>query len=150
MSDKATISRDIKALLESQLLAVLSTQREGQPYASLVAFAASEDITEIYFATARSTTKFTNIKKDKRVALLIDNRSNRSEDFHGASAVTVIGTADDLKNPEREIIMKKYLVRHPSLEDFIKEPTTALLKVDVSRYILVTRFQEVFELHPGE
>ncbi len=147
MADKTSIRREITALVNSQLLAVLSTHRDGQPYASLVAFAFSEDLAEIYFATARSTRKFTNIRQDRRVALLIDNRSNRSEDFHAAAAVTVIGSAVELEGQIREDSVRKYLARHPYLEEFVRAPTTALLKVAVSRYILVTRFQEVFELH---
>ena len=34
----------IKALLSEQPLAVLSTQRNGQPYSSLMAFAHTEDL----------------------------------------------------------------------------------------------------------
>lgn len=150
MTDRPAIRQEISRLAASQLLAVLSTQREGQPYASLVAFVVSEDLTNMYFATARSTRKFRNIEHDKRVALLVDNRSNQSEDFHAAAAVTVIGTAIEEENgPAREKALKKYLARHPYLEDFVKAPTTARMRVDISRYIMVTRFQEVFELHLG-
>ena len=45
----------IRALLESQPLAVLSTQRDGQPYASLMAFAHTEDLAMIVVATGTST-----------------------------------------------------------------------------------------------
>ena len=41
-------------LLASQHLAVLATHRDGQPYCSLVGFAASPDLKGLAFATTRS------------------------------------------------------------------------------------------------
>ena len=64
----------LKALLESQKLAVLATHREGQPYGSLVSFVATEDMKQILFATTRSTRKYANLTADDRVAMVIDNR----------------------------------------------------------------------------
>ena len=146
MKKRSTIHKEISGLVNSQLLAVLSTHRQGQPYANLVAFAVTEDLAAIFFATPRSTRKFINILQDNRVALLIDTRSNQSSDFHAAAAVTVLGSADEPEETEKEGARKLYLARHPYLEEFIDSPTTALLKVTVSRYIMVSRFQEVFEL----
>ena len=150
MKHQPTVRKKVTELVESQLLAVLSTHREGQPYANLVAFTQSEDLSEIYFATGRSTRKFTNIQQDNRVALLIDSRTNQEADFHSAAAVTIIGSIVELEGQQKEEAQRIYLARHPYLKDFVLAPTTALLRVDVSRYILVTRFQEVFELHMDE
>ena len=44
------IRRDLKALFSAQYLAVLATHQDGQPYASLVAFIASEDLKYLFFA----------------------------------------------------------------------------------------------------
>ena len=150
MADQETIRKEIVALLETQLLAVLSTHRKGQPYANLVAFAVGEKIGEIYFATARSTRKFKNILQDNRIAMLFDNRSNNEADFHSAAAVTGVGKTFELKGAEKKKAEEQYLKRHPFLKDFLQAPTTALLKITITRYIMVTRFQEVFELHLGE
>ena len=46
---RKTSLEQITALFDSQQLAVLSTQKNDQPYASLVAFAASEDLEQILF-----------------------------------------------------------------------------------------------------
>jgi heme iron utilization protein len=90
MAHEDNLRTELRALLGSQRLAVLSTHDEGQPYASLVAFATSSDLSRILFATARTTRKFHNMANDARVALLVDNRSNTERDFHQATAVTVI------------------------------------------------------------
>jgi nitroimidazol reductase NimA-like FMN-containing flavoprotein (pyridoxamine 5'-phosphate oxidase superfamily) len=86
----------LASLLDSQKFAVLSTYSGGQPYVSLVAFAASEDLDRLFFVTARATRKFANILEHPRIAFLVDNRSNNESDFGEASAVTILGKAREL------------------------------------------------------
>jgi heme iron utilization protein len=139
------IQEQIASLLGSQQLAVLSTQREGQPYSSLMAFAFTSDLANIVVATGKSTRKHQNLIQESRVSLLIDNRSNSENDFHAAMAVTVIGKALLIEPSERPEYEKMYLQRHPYLEKFLSSPTTAFVKIAVSHYILVSHFQDVME-----
>jgi nitroimidazol reductase NimA-like FMN-containing flavoprotein (pyridoxamine 5'-phosphate oxidase superfamily) len=134
-------------LLESQNLGVLATQRSGQPYASLVAFYATADLRHIFFATPKSTRKFENLSADSRVAILIENSTNQTADFHRASSLTVIGHAGEVADSERPAILERYLKKHPHLEEFVRSPTCALVDVAVKSYILVQNFQNVTELH---
>lgn len=62
-------------------------------------------------------------------------------------AVTVLGSAGEVTGPEKEAGLKRYLQKHPYLEDFVRSPTCALVKVYVHTYILVKNFQHVTELH---
>ncbi len=135
----------IKALLSEQPLAVLSTQRQGQPYSSLMAFAHSEDLQVIVVATGKSTRKHQNIIIDSRVSLLVDNRSNSEEDFHSATALTVLGVAKPIDTDERPVYEAIYLNRHPYLEKFLRSPATTFIKIAVKHYLLVSRFQNVME-----
>ena len=135
----------ISSLLDSQQLAVLSTQRDGQPYSSLMAFAFTADLANIVVATGKSTRKHQNIIQESRVSLLIDNRSYSENDFHAAIAVTVIGKALLLEQSGQPDYEKIYLQKHPYLENFLSSPTTAFVKIAVSRYVLVSRFQDVME-----
>jgi len=139
----------VQSLLNSQRLAVLSTLMSGRPYSNLIAFAATDDLREIFFATTRATRKFANLRAEPRVSLLIDNRSNQETDFGEASAVTVLGTAEELLGSERERYLQLYLKKHPYLEDFVTAPTCALIRVKVEKYIMVTQFQEVREIYPS-
>ncbi len=139
----------VQGLLNSQRLAVLSTLMSGRPYSNLIAFAATDDLREIFFATTRATRKFANLRAEPRVSLLIDNRSNQETDFGEASAVTVLGTAEELLGSERERYLQLYLKKHPYLEDFVTAPTCALIRVKVEKYIMVTQFQEVREIYPS-
>lgn len=137
----------IRDLFSVQKLAALSTYGHGQPYASLVAFAATEDLKYIIFATTRSTRKFENISSESNVSLLIDNRSNEEKDFSHAAAATALGRAEEIRGPEKDLFAEMYLTRHPHLKEFVSSPSCALLKVTVQKYYVVQRFQNVRELH---
>jgi heme iron utilization protein len=146
MPDTAEILAVIGNLLESQRLAVLSTQSHGQPYSNIVAIAATADLRYLLFATTRATRKYANLMADSRVAVLVDNRRNDQADFTEAAAVTALGQAWELQGAERQQFLPVYLKKHPYLADFVAVPTCALLRVKVDKYIIVTRFQEVREI----
>jgi len=148
--DTQQIALQLKALFSSQGLAVVSTHEHGQPYCNLVAFASTEDLRQLVFATTRATRKYANIDEDHRVSFLIDNRSNRVSDFHEAMAVTALGAAGEVMGPQKDALLKVYLAKHPHLEDFVMSPTCALMQVQVSRYYVVSRFQHVFVLDMNE
>jgi nitroimidazol reductase NimA-like FMN-containing flavoprotein (pyridoxamine 5'-phosphate oxidase superfamily) len=147
MDSISELKQTIAALLSVQKLAVLSSYGHGQPYASLVAFAATEDLKHIIFATSRSTRKYKNLTSESKVALLIDNRSNEEKDFSHAAAATALGRAEEISGPERDSFLELYLEKHPHLQEFVSSPTCALLKVHVQKYYVVQRFQNVQELH---
>jgi nitroimidazol reductase NimA-like FMN-containing flavoprotein (pyridoxamine 5'-phosphate oxidase superfamily) len=146
MSNESKLRNKIQSLLSSQELAVLSTGNDGIPYANLVAFAAEPDLKTLYFATARSTRKFRNLSGQPAAAMLVDNRSNREEDFHEAAAVTVVGKAGEIPHDRHEPVIRLYLARHPYLKTFVEAPTCAMIALTVERYIYVERFQDVTEL----
>ena len=149
MTNENLLQSEIAELLLSQKLAVLATQSsEGSSYSSLIAFAATDDLKKIVFATPEATRKFANIKHNPRVSLLIDNRSNNEKDFHDAKAVTVMGAAERIDPDTSPSELKSlYLSKHPYLEDFLRSPSTAFIIISVRSYYLVSRFQEVMELH---
>lgn len=140
------LKKFLRDLFSSQRFAVLATQRRGQPYGSLVAFMATNDLKSLLFATTRSTRKYANIISNPKVAMVIDNRSNREADFQKANAVTVTGKVREIKGPERKKLQKRFLRKHPSLKDFLSSPTCALLKVEVDAYYIVSRFKNVVAL----
>ena len=147
MKDQAELTDRLRDLFSSQSLAVLATQDRGEPYGNLVAFAATEDLKHLLFATTRATRKYSNLTKNPRVAMVIDNRSNRQEDFHRAMAATATGVVEEIEAPDRDRFVKLYLAKHPYLIEFVTSPTCALLKLNVETYYVVSQFQNVMELH---
>jgi uncharacterized protein YhbP (UPF0306 family) len=144
------LREQIGALLASQQLAVLGTQRDGQPYASLMAFAYTEELRTIVVATGQATRKYHNIERDPRVSLFFDDRSNTPADFHRASALTALGTARRCIGAQDTDLRALYLGRHPYLETFVTAPATGLLAITINHYLLVNKFQQVMELHLGD
>lgn len=136
----------LKKLFTTQRFAVLATQKDGRPYTNLVAFAVTEDLKCLLFATPRATRKFANLTNNAQVAMMIDNRENKAADLHDAVAVAAMGTAEEVVDPEKEALLKVYVSKHPHLEAFARAPSCALLKICVKRYDIAGRFQNVMEL----
>ncbi|WP_022668956.1 pyridoxamine 5'-phosphate oxidase family protein [Desulfospira joergensenii] len=131
-------------LFASQTLAVLSTQKDGHPYASLVAFSFSQDLKQIYFLTQADTRKFNNLTACDRVALLVSSACNRSDDFSRALAVTALGRALPLEDKTPHI--QDFMGRHPQLKEFAGFHHTVMVEVRVETYLLVSRFENVVEI----
>lgn len=147
MKKPEDIRQRIRELFDSQNLAVLATHNAGQPYASLVAFVATDDLKQIHFVTPQTTRKFANLSKDHRVAMLVNSSTNQADDFHRAISVTAVGDAEEITGAERKQILKQYLAKHPFLADFVRSPTCALVRVTPRSYYMVKNFQIVMELH---
>jgi len=146
MKKPSHLKRLLKDLFTSQPLAVLATQSNGQPYGNLVAFAVTDDLRGLLFATVRGTRKFANIKTDPQVAMVMDSRTNQRVDFQKAVAATATGIVEEVAGSEKDQLLKLYLLKHPHLKRFVTSPRCALLKVNVNSYVVVRRFQKVVTL----
>jgi nitroimidazol reductase NimA-like FMN-containing flavoprotein (pyridoxamine 5'-phosphate oxidase superfamily) len=147
--DTEPLAKSIKKLVTSQPYAVLCTQGEGQPYGSLVAFAFSDDLSRIVFATPVATRKYRLLTESPRVALLVDNRPEHLDDMMQVEAVTVTGRASEIKNDTRyDRCADMLLARHPYLKAFVEAASSALFEIEVTRFLHVTRFQEVNQWVP--
>ncbi|MBN1226809.1 MAG: pyridoxamine 5'-phosphate oxidase family protein [Deltaproteobacteria bacterium] len=146
MTDVDRVSKMVREVLVNQNLAVLATHSSGQPYANLVAFLATKNLKEIVFATRCTTRKYMNIIKDARVALVIDTRLNEKTDFHKAMAVTLTGKAQEVGGEEREKLAGLYLEKFPHLIEFVSSSQCGIFKVAVTKYTVVSEFQNVVEL----
>jgi len=126
----------------AQRFAVLATQQSDQPYINLVAFAASDDLSSILFATSRNTQKYRNMQENEKVAILIDSRHNEPSDLTGALAITALGAASEIVKDGKDSPVQNYLDRHPTLKEFLRRPETAIISVKITDYILA-RFDRV-------
>lgn len=149
MHETSDLRKLLHDLFASQRLAVLATLGSGQPYTSLVAFCEADELKCLLFATNRSTRKYANLVANPQVAMLIDSRANQESDFVKATAVTAIGRAEEVQDLERDRMLGIYLARHPHLVEFAASPDTALFRITVDRYKIVTGLQTVKELHIG-
>jgi nitroimidazol reductase NimA-like FMN-containing flavoprotein (pyridoxamine 5'-phosphate oxidase superfamily) len=136
---------DLRTLLNGQAVGVLATHRGGQPYTSIMAFAASQDLARIYFTTGTATRKAGNLEADPRAAFLIDNRSNDWQDLHECLAVTALGSVirGEDSSKGRELLLN----RHPAMDTYLRSPSFQIYCLQVRCFLIVDSFQHVVELH---
>jgi nitroimidazol reductase NimA-like FMN-containing flavoprotein (pyridoxamine 5'-phosphate oxidase superfamily) len=149
-SEECPTPARVRRLLTEQPYAVLCTQSQSQPYGSLVAFAASDDLKTLVFSTPVATRKYRLLTECEHVALLIDSRSASSANMMGIEAVTVTGHAQVVEaGGEFDRWAGLLTARHPHLSKFVNAESSALIRVEVVRYFHVCRFQEVRQWVPG-
>ena len=144
--DESNLRQKLRQLFTSQKLAVLATYGDHQPYCSLMAFAATDDLKYLILTTKRETHKFANIQHHPQVAALIDNRRNQVEDFQQALAVTALGEVTLPPPSDSKAFLDIYLFKHPYLRRFCQAPSCVLLAIKVERYLAVTNFRNFMSL----
>jgi hypothetical protein len=134
----------VRKLLGDQLFGVLATSGSGGPHTTIVAYAAADDLHALVFATPRGTRKFENLKKAGWVSIFVDNRTNNGDDRFEIYGIEARGPASELLGDERRSYESLYRARHPMLSGFAEG--SAMIKIEVRRYDVVHRFQEVLVL----
>lgn len=138
----------IKELLADHRIGVLATTGPGHPHQSLMAYAASPDLSRIVIVTPRATRKYANLTDDRAVSFLVDSRKNTAADLAEAVAVTAYGRCAPVEDGDCDELISLYLEKHPAMEDFVHSPTTSVLMIEVERYDVVERFQNVTQVYP--
>lgn len=136
-------------LLHSRYAGVLATSQADCPYTSLVAFAVDDTLFKMVFATPRQSRKYANLEANPQVSMLIDDRVNDISDIKEATAATAIGRAAGVNGAERERCLAIFREKQPHLEAFARSESSAVVRISVEKYILVSRFQNVVEIAPG-
>jgi len=136
----------LRDLFAEQRYAVLGTQGVERVSLNLMALAVLDDLRALILATERATAKYTNLRGNPQVSLLVDNRTNLSADTQTALALTIDGLAEEVMGPEREQLAERFVARHPQLASFVHSPTCALFRVRVERYELVLGLYDVREV----
>lgn len=144
-----SIESRIRRLTKDQLYGVLCTQSDGQPYGSMVAFAFTEDLRHVVFGTPKATKKYEILRACRNVALLVNNMNRHPDDLMNVEAFTSTGIAHEISPLEPESRWADLLAtRHPHLEAFFSSSSTALFKVEITRFFFVRSFQKVTEWAP--
>ncbi|MBW2562059.1 MAG: pyridoxamine 5'-phosphate oxidase family protein, partial [Deltaproteobacteria bacterium] len=123
--------------------AVLSTEGDGQPHASLIAITPAEGYRHLIFATYRDTRKYRNLVDNSKVAVCIDGRemviSGHAEGF----VITALGRAEEIGDAGHDAAFRAHLERHPDLESFLRSADCALFRVTVRAYQVVRGIDDV-------
>jgi hypothetical protein len=149
-SEDIQLPERIGRLVRERPYGILCTQSRSQPYGSLVALAATEDLTTFVFSTPTTTRKYRWLSECEHVALVIDSRTGAPDELMHVEAVTVTGRARVVpRGPDFEHWASLLLGRHPHLAAFVRAESSALIRVEVVRFFHVCRFQEVRQWVPS-
>jgi putative heme iron utilization protein len=139
---------EARALVRGAASATLATQREGQPFASLVTPAAAPDLTPLlWLSTLSEHTR--QLMAEPRCALL----------FAGAPAeanpqttprVTLTGVAEPVPEAEASPLKARWLVRHPYAALYADFADFALWRVRVGGALLVGGFARATRIRAGD
>ncbi|MEW5825821.1 MAG: pyridoxamine 5'-phosphate oxidase family protein [Candidatus Bipolaricaulota bacterium] len=151
MAQPSGETRDtIQRVLERNRFAVLATQRDGQPHASLIAFTPLEGLRFLAFATYRQTVKYASIQKDRRVAILVEDRGRDARHADRRLVLTALGEAIETPLGERPAHLATHAARHPELAEFLSSPDCQFVRVAIHAYQVVGGVDDVRWYRVGE
>jgi len=112
-------------------LCVLSTSALDMPHASLMAYAAEEDLSSLYMATPSTTRKWANLSVNPNLAVLIDDREQHAPRARaGTHALTIGGKHVPVADPANAYRIVGLLTsRHPYLESFLAQPGIEIIRL---------------------
>jgi len=148
--EETDLAKRIGRLVRGQPYGVLCTQSDSQPYGSLVALAATDDLSALVFSTPITTRKYRLLSACDHVAVVMDSRSGAPDELMQLEAVTATGRSHVVpRGPDFERWAGLLIGRHPHLAAFVLAESSALFHVEVVRYFHVCHFQEVRQWIPN-
>jgi uncharacterized pyridoxamine 5'-phosphate oxidase family protein len=143
MSNLAAVKKYIEDIFKISRFAVLATESDGQPHASLIAVTPMEGYRKLVFATYRNTRKYQNLTHNGKVAVLVEsvdiNRSGLKDSF----VLTAFGQVEDIDIAEKDLVSRAHLERHPGLLSFMQSEDCALVRIKVDSYQVVRGIDDV-------
>lgn len=143
MSNPISISEYTRNVLQTCRLAVLATECEGQPHASLIAITPVSEFRQMIFATYRNTRKFENLLVNGRVAVLIQGEDTDSLFKQTGFALTAYGYAQEVGKSDYEEVKQVHLNRNPDQADFLLSSDIAIMRIKVEKYQVVRGIDDV-------
>jgi heme iron utilization protein len=126
MSRLSVIKTYIEDIFKIRRFAVLATEGDGQPHASLIAVTPMEGFRKLIFATYRNTRKYSNLANNGKVAVLVESININRSGLQESIVLTAFGHVEEIKDGEENIVFEAHLERHPELLAFMKSEDCSL------------------------
>jgi putative heme iron utilization protein len=109
-------------IIRNTRIATLSTVRDEEPFSSMVAFVTANDFSAFYIHISRIAQHTVDMKKNRRVSLLIAETDDSRADPQTLARVSIRGTAEMIENgaPGYTPLKEMYLARFPEAEQIFK------------------------------
>jgi heme iron utilization protein len=143
MSKLNAVKTYIEDIFKTSRFAVLATEADGQPHASLIAVTPIEGFRKLLFATYRNTRKYNNLVHNGKVAVLVEsidiNRAGPNKSF----VLTAFGHVEEIELQDKNMVFNAHLERHPELLDFLQSKDCVLVQIKVDTYQVVRGIEDV-------
>ncbi len=143
MSTLITIKKYIEDIFRISRFAVLATESDGQPHASLIAVTPTEGYRKLIFATYRNTRKYHNLAHNGRVAVLVESIDMNRSELKGSFVLTAFGHVENMEAKEEQIVFNSHLEKHPELLSFMQSEDCSLVCIKVHTYEVVRGIDDV-------
>ena len=143
MNKQNKIKEYIESVLKTCGFAVLATEGNGQPHASLIAITPFGNFRQIIFATYRDTLKYQNLSNNNKVAVLIERGVINIKGHKQSVVLTIIGNTEEISITENEAVYQVHLKRHPEMESFMLSSDCALFLVMAQSYKIVYGIDDI-------
>lgn len=143
MSKRLSIKTYIEDIFKLSRFAVLATEGDGQPHASLVAITPMQGFSTLIFATYRNTQKYHNLVRNRNVAVLVESIDINRLSQHGSIVLTASGHVEDIEITQKSMVFWAHLERHPELLSFMQSADCSLVRIKVDKYQVVRGIDDV-------
>lgn len=143
MSNLTAVKTYIEDIFKNSRFAVLATEADGQPHASLIAVTPLEGFRQLVFATYRNTRKYNNIVQNTKVAVLVESIDINRAGPYKSFVLTAFGHAEEIETLEKNMVFNTHLERHPELSSFLQSEQCTFVKIKVDTYQVVRGIDDV-------
>ena len=143
MSKLIAIKTYIEDIFKVSRFAVLATEGDGQPHASLIAITPIDGYRKLIFATYRNTRKYHNLASNGKVAVLVESIDIHRSGLQVSFVLTAFGHVEEMETEEENIFFKAHLERHPELLSFMQSEDCSLVRIKVDTYQVVRGIDDV-------
>jgi len=133
----------IEEIFKNSRFAVLATEGDGQPHASLIAVTPMNGFRKLIFATYRNTRKYHNLTQNGKVAVLVESIDISSSGQKESFVLTAFGHVEDIETDEKNMVLEAHLERHPGLLSFMQSEDCSLVRIKVDTYQVVRGIDDV-------
>ncbi|WP_135468278.1 HugZ family pyridoxamine 5'-phosphate oxidase [Crenalkalicoccus roseus] len=139
---------EARRLLRAARVATLATQRDGQPFASLVTPATAPDLSPLLWLSSLSE-HTRHLQTEPRCALLVQG-APEGPNPQTAPRLTLTGLAERVPEAEVPALKARWLARHPYAVPYADFADFALWRVRPGGALLVGGFARAVRLRAGE
>lgn len=150
MSKKEQLANLLDLLKRQRWAALATINSDGNPEASMVAYALNRDAVEIYLHLSELATHTQNLKHNPRLSLVVSETDTGEGDPQQLARATVYGKAEILNRGHTDYSTARacYLAHLPTAEQLFDFGDFHLFRLKIEQIRFVGGFGRAFDISP--